>query len=324
MRILEYFFAALGACLVAFLGFMALAGVTHHDLFPGPYAIFLGLAFAYTAFRAWLDRRIAPGRKFPTVAERVAIGAFVCFAIAGVWMGRPQPVQRMARSTACIGHTITAASPATMMDLFMDAHQYLLAHGFKPTNQPLVGDVQVTYLTPNVTGINYIGSPGGSAPFVIQLEIHRDDHRLVATVGQEGATEEKYEAQAKATKAFLDEFEKMLNEGENTRQKAQAQAQAQADTEGKTPQVTAGTPLPTPDLAEMQITVRKDNIDVDGAIMPVASLKDELGKRLAKNRNLSVTVISSPDTNTATTGDVVKICKELKVKDINFAYTDGN
>lgn len=322
MLILEYFFAALGACLVAFLGFMALAGVTHYDLFPWPYTIFLGLAFAYTAFRAWLDRRVAPGRKFPTVAERVAIGAFVCFAIAGVWMGRPRPVPRMVRSTACIGHTITAASPATMMDLFMDAHQYLLDHGFKPTSQPLVGDVQVTYLTPNVTGINYIGSHGGSAPFVIQLEIHRDDHRLVATVGQEGATEEKYEAQAKATKAFLDDFEKMLNEGETTRQRAQAQAQA--NTEEKTPQATAGAALPTPDPTEMQITVHKDNIDVDGAIMPVASLKNELIKRLAKNRNLLVTVISEPDTNVAITGDVTKICNELKVKDITFAYADGD
>lgn len=217
MRILEYFFAALGACLAAFWGYVVLSGATHFNLYPGAYALFFGLAVAYMVFRAWLDHKIAPGRKFPTAAESVAIGAFVCFVIGGVWMGRTHSTPRMQRSSTYGGPSLLAASPATMMDLFMEAHRYLLANGFKPTSQPLspfMGDVS-GLITPDMTGINYIGSYEGSTPFVFRLDIHRDGNQFIANVEQEGATEEKYEAQVKATKEFLDQFYKTMNESKN-------------------------------------------------------------------------------------------------------------
>lgn len=69
---------------------------------------------------------------------------------------------------------------------------------------------------------------------------------------------------------------------------------------------------------------KDDSIEVDGVAVPMTSLKEELGKRLAKDSFMVVTLISQPKTNRETTAAVLNVCKALKIRGITLTVAEGN
>jgi len=215
MRILEYFFAIIGACLSAILT-IALVEGRNITLFPWPFIIILSLALAYSALRFKLDKLTPFERNFPKAAVRIAIGVLAGSLVVGVIVELVLSPGRIRESSEWAGGSVHAVSPGTTLDLFMEAHRFLAAHGFQETEAPAnIFGMQTGLTTPNMVTLDYLGSYQGSEPFVFRLDIDRSGNSLNPSVEPTGTTDRKYDIQEKASRAFLDLFVTELKQSKN-------------------------------------------------------------------------------------------------------------